>query len=73
MKPSMQHKLQQLARRLEDIDVQLAREDAARDMNRLRSLGQERAEIEPVVTRFHEFHRAQATCSAPKRCCPTRT
>jgi peptide chain release factor 1 len=55
----MQHKLQQLARRLEDIDVQLAREDAARDMNRLRSLGQERAEIEPVVTRFHEFHRAQ--------------
>ncbi|HJW52774.1 MAG TPA: peptide chain release factor 1 [Burkholderiaceae bacterium] len=60
MKPSMQHKLQQLARRLEDIDVQLAREDTARDMNRLRSLGQERAEIEPVVTRFHEFHRAQA-------------
>ena len=56
----MQHKLQQLARRLEDIDAQLAREDAARDMNRLRSLGQERAEIEPVVTRFHEFHRAQA-------------
>ena len=55
----MQHKLQQLARRLEDIDAQLAREDAARDMNRLRSLGQERAEIEPVVTRFHEFHRAQ--------------
>ena len=56
----MQHKLQQLARRLEDIDAQLAREDAARDMNRLRSLGQERAEIEPVVTRFHEYHRAQA-------------
>ena len=60
MKPSMQHKLQHLARRLEDIDAQLAREDAARDMNRLRSLGQERAEIEPVVTRFHEYHRAQA-------------
>ncbi len=56
----MQHKLQHLARRLEDIDAQLAREDAARDMNRLRSLGQERAEIEPVVTRFHEYHRAQA-------------
>jgi peptide chain release factor 1 len=56
----MQHKLQHLARRLEDIDAQLAREDAARDMNRLRSLGQERAEIEPVVTRFHEYHRVQA-------------
>ena len=45
-----EHKLQQLAKRLEEIDVQLAGEHAARDMNRFRSLGQERAEIEPVVT-----------------------
>jgi peptide chain release factor 1 len=60
MKPSMHSKLQQLARRLEEIDAALASEDAARDMNRLRSLGQERAEIEPVVTRFHEHQRAQA-------------
>jgi len=58
MKPSMQSKLTQLARRLEEIDLALASEDAARDMNRLRSLGQERAEIEPVVTRFHEYNRA---------------
>jgi peptide chain release factor 1 len=56
----MQHKLQQLAQRLEEIDMQLAREETARDLNRLRSLGQERAEIEPVVTRFHEYRRAQA-------------
>jgi peptide chain release factor 1 len=29
-------------------------------MNRFRALGQERAEIEPVATRFHEYNRAQA-------------
>jgi peptide chain release factor 1 len=60
MKTSMQTKLQQLARRLEEIDVQLSSEDAARDMNRYRALGQERSEIEPVVTRFHEYNRAHA-------------
>ena len=60
MKPSMQTKLQQLARRLEEIDTALSSEDAARDMNRLRSLGQERAEIEPVVARFHDYNRAHA-------------
>ncbi len=60
MKPSMQTKLQQLSRRLEEIDVQLSSEDAARDMNRYRALGQERSEIEPVVTRFHEYNRAHA-------------
>ncbi len=54
----MQNKLQQLAKRLEEIDDQLSSADSARDMNRFRALGQERAEIEPVVTRFHEYNRA---------------
>jgi peptide chain release factor 1 len=56
----MQTKLDQLAKRLVEIDSQLASQDAARDMNRFRALGQERAEIEPVVTRFHEYNRARA-------------
>ena len=60
MKTSMKTKLEQLARRLEEIDVQLSSVDAARDMNRFRAYGQERAEIEPVVTRFHEYNRASA-------------
>ncbi len=60
MKSSMQNKLQQLATRLQEIDTQLSSADSARDMNRFRSLGQERAEIEPVVTRFHEYNRAAA-------------
>ena len=60
MKDSMKSKLSQLARRLEEIDGLLAQEETARDMNKLRTLGQERAEIEPVVARFHEFNRACA-------------
>jgi len=60
MKSSMQTKLAHLARRLQDIDAALSSEDATRDMNRYRALGQERAEIEPVVARFHDYNRAQA-------------
>ncbi len=56
----MQTKLAHLARRLQEIDVALSSEDATRDMNRYRALGQERAEIEPVVARFHDYNRAQA-------------
>ena len=55
MKTSMRTKLEQLAKRLDEIDVHLSGEHAARDMNRFRSLGQERAEIEPVVSRFHDY------------------
>ncbi|MFN7778060.1 MAG: peptide chain release factor 1 [Betaproteobacteria bacterium] len=60
MKPSMHTKLTQLARRLEEIDGLLSHEDATRDLNRFRTLSQERAEIEPVVARFNDYNRAQA-------------
>jgi peptide chain release factor 1 len=60
MKPSMHSKLSQLSRRLQEIDGLLAAEDATRDLNRFRTLSQERAEIEPVVSRFGEYNRAQA-------------
>ena len=59
MKTSMRTKLEQLSKRLEEIDVHLSGEHAARDMNRFRSLGQEHAEIEPVVSRFHVYQRAE--------------
>ena len=59
MKPSLQTKLAHLATRLADIDTQLASESATRDMNRFRSLSQERAEIEPVVARYQDYQRAQ--------------
>jgi len=60
MKPSMQKKLAQLERRLGDIDALLSREDSTRDMERFKALSRERAEIEPVVTRFQDYNRASA-------------
>ena len=56
----MRTKLEQLAKRLDEIDVHLSDEHAARDMNRFRALGQERAEIEPVVSRFNDYRRAES-------------
>src|SRR5438552_2467656 len=45
MKPSMHSKLAQLERRIGEIDGLLAREDAAREMERFKSLPRKRAEI----------------------------
>ena len=59
MKPSMRTKLEHLAKRLDEIDMHLSDEHAARDMNRFRALGQERSEIEPVVSRFQDYKRAE--------------
>src|ERR1700739_1142755 len=60
MNDSMRAKLAQLARRLQQIDVALAQPEAARDLDQLRRLSRERAEIEPVVARYQEYARAQA-------------
>jgi peptide chain release factor 1 len=56
----MHSKLAQLAKRMTEIDALLSREEAARDMDRFRALGQERADIAPVVAGFHDYNRAQA-------------
>ena len=64
MNPSLQLRLGRLADRLVEIDASLAAEDTARDPDQLRRLGQERAEIEPVVERFRELERAQADLEA---------
>ena len=56
----MTSKLQQRSTRLQEIDRLLSAEDATRDMNRYRALGQERAEIEPVVGRYGQYARALA-------------
>ncbi|MCS6945484.1 MAG: peptide chain release factor 1 [Sutterellaceae bacterium] len=64
MKPSLQNKLTALSRRLQEIDAALAAEEAAHDLQRLRTLARERAEIEPVVARFQEYRRAEADLAA---------
>ena len=47
-----------------EVDALLAAEDATRDLDRFRALSRERAEIEPVVARFHDFRRAEDDLAA---------
>lgn len=58
MKQSIRDRLQQLVHRLEELDRELSSEAVARDMDRFRSLGRERVEIEPVVGLYREFAKA---------------
>jgi len=59
MKDSMRNRLEQLAHRLVEIDAMLAEPEIAGNLERLRQLSRERAEIEPVVTAFHAWCTAQ--------------
>jgi peptide chain release factor 1 len=54
----MRAKLAQLSLRLVEIDAALAHEEATRDLDAFRRISRERAEIEPVVARFHDFEAA---------------
>lgn len=49
MKPSIQTKLENLGERFEEITALLSRPDVQNDQNQYRSLGQEYAQIEPLV------------------------
>jgi peptide chain release factor 1 len=55
----MRERLEQLSRRLIELDALLAEPDAASDMDRFRKLSRERAEIEPVVQGFAVYTRAE--------------
>ncbi|OZI31832.1 peptide chain release factor 1 [Bordetella genomosp. 10] len=59
MKSSMRDRLEQLSRRLVELDALLAEPDAASDMDRFRKLSRERAEIEPVVQGYAAYTRAE--------------
>lgn len=58
MKQSIRDKLEQLVSRLEELDRELASGVSA-DMNAFRSLGRERAEIEPVALLYADYLRAE--------------
>ncbi len=60
MKQSLRTKLDQLSARIAELDALLSSEEATRDLDRYRLLTRERAEIDPVVTRFGDFQRAEA-------------
>ncbi|MBQ9682317.1 MAG: peptide chain release factor 1 [Neisseriaceae bacterium] len=59
MKQSLLDKLIHLQERLEEINLLLADEQAAADMDKYRSLTREHAEISPIVAVFSQYHQAQ--------------
>ncbi len=60
MKKRLTDKLEQLERRLTEIDALLAAEDATRQMDSYRRLTREHAEIAPVVALYSDYRRAQS-------------
>ncbi|WP_415833237.1 peptide chain release factor 1 [Kerstersia similis] len=59
MKASMRARLEQLSRRLTEIDALLAQPDIASNRDQFRKLSQERAELEPVTTAFNAYVAAE--------------
>jgi peptide chain release factor 1 len=55
MKPSIQHKLETLAERFEEIGALMSQPEIQNDQNKFRSLGQEYAQIEPLVVCYKAF------------------
>ncbi len=55
MNPNIAQKLAQLSDRLVEVDELLSTEQATQDMNNFRKLSRERAELEPVVTLYHQY------------------
>lgn len=64
MKQSLLDKLIHLQERLEEINLLLADEQAATDMDKYRSLTREHAEISPIVAVFSQYNQAQADLAA---------
>jgi peptide chain release factor 1 len=58
MKPSIAAKLDQLVRRLAELNAILSSAEATRDMDQYRRLTREHAELTPVVERYNEYRAA---------------
>ena len=68
MKASMRDRLEQLSRRLIEVDALLAEPETAADMERFRKLSRERAEIEPVVAAFQAYTAAEGDLKRRNPC-----
>lgn len=66
MKPSIQHKLEGLAERTEEIAALLADPTIINDQNRYRNLTIELAQIEPITTTFRAYQAALQTLEQAK-------
>lgn len=59
MQESLRLKLEQLERRLGEIDMALSQPDVGHDMDRFRNLSKERAEVEPIVALWRRYAAAE--------------
>jgi peptide chain release factor 1 len=64
MKASIAAKLASLDSRLKEIDARLSDPGVVNDLDNFRKLSQERAEIEPVVSLYNEFRKAEGDVAA---------
>jgi peptide chain release factor 1 len=64
MKPSIAAKLASLDARLKEIDARLSDPEVVDDLDKLRKLSQERAEIHPVVEAFADYRKAEGDVAA---------
>jgi peptide chain release factor 1 len=63
MNDGMRARLEELERRAEELSIELSSPDVASDTNRLRELGQQHAELEPIVRAFRGFRDAEQQAS----------
>jgi peptide chain release factor 1 len=66
MKSSIRDKLEQLTRRRAELDALLGDETATRDMDNYRKLSREHAEIDPVVSLYEAYQRAEANLASAR-------
>lgn len=66
MKSSMRSRLEQLQRRLEEVDAILSQPETANDMKQYRQLSRERSELEPVVTAFDGYVQTETALAEAK-------
>jgi peptide chain release factor 1 len=59
MKPSMRSRLEQLSRRLEEIDALLSQPEITGNRDQFKKLSRERAELDPVVSAFGQLENAE--------------
>jgi len=66
MKPSIQTKLENLGERFEEITALLSRPEVQNDQNQYRSLGQEYAQIEPLVACYKIYQENEANLESAR-------
>ncbi|MCK4492885.1 MAG: PCRF domain-containing protein, partial [Methylococcales bacterium] len=66
MKTSIQHKLDHLSERFHEIAALLSQPEIQGDQDRFRSLGQEYAQLEPIVDCFQQYQANQKTIEGAK-------